>query len=80
MLRTIRFNLANLGNFTGFATRGEFWPYAAFVMILAMGGMMAVVVPAITDTIVRMQRFAVQHPELATVHFTRSASRAIIPS
>lgn len=67
MLKTIRYNLTNLTNFGGRETRGQFWPYAAFVVVLAIVGMALVMLPEMADSIARMQRFAAQHPELATV-------------
>ena len=67
MLGAMRYNIANLANFRGRETRAVFWPYAAFVIIVAIIGIAAMMLPVIADVMERMQRFAAEHPDLATV-------------
>jgi uncharacterized membrane protein YhaH (DUF805 family) len=67
VLKTIRYNLSNLATFRGRESRGQFWPYAALVFVFAIVGIMAVMLPEISVSMERMQKFAAKHPELATV-------------
>lgn len=67
LFRAIGYNLANLINFKGRATRSQFWPYAAFVFFLSFAGMGAIMMPEMAVTMERMQRFAAEHPDQATV-------------
>ncbi len=64
---TIRYNLFNLANFRGRETRAQFWPYVVFVIVLATIGMSLVMVPSMIAEMTRLQRFAAEHPELATI-------------
>lgn len=63
----IRYNLANLANFSGRERRAIFWPYVAFVIGMAMVGMMALMLPAMAQTFGKMQQFAQAHPDQATI-------------
>lgn len=67
LVLAIRYNLANLATFNGRETRGQFWPYAAFVFAVAIMGMMAVMLPEMSESMERMQKFAAEHPDMATV-------------
>ena len=60
-------NLTDLMNFRGRETRSQFWPFAALVIALSFAGFTIITLPEIWASLVRMQRFAVEHPELATV-------------
>ena len=67
LVSTIRYNLVNLATFSGRETRAQFWPYAAFVFVLSIAGMMAVMLPEMSASMERMQKFATEHPDMATV-------------
>lgn len=67
MLAAVRYNLANLFNFRGRETRALFWPYAGLVFVLTIIGIMVAMLPRLADSMTRMQRFAAEHPEQATV-------------
>jgi len=67
MFKPILYNLANVARFRGRQTRAEFWPYAAFVILLSTLAMALVMVPELVASFERMQRFAAEHPELATI-------------
>jgi uncharacterized membrane protein YhaH (DUF805 family) len=60
-------NLRNLTRFTGRETRSEFWPYATLVFVPAMVAIIALMLPEMIASIERMQQFASEHPELASV-------------
>jgi uncharacterized membrane protein YhaH (DUF805 family) len=64
---SIRHNLANLLRFSGRESRALFWPYALAVIALDVVAMFVLIVPAIGDILARMQRFAVVHPDQATI-------------
>ncbi len=63
----IGYNLANLLNFKGRATRSQFWPYVAFVFFLSFAGMGAIMLPEMAASMEQMQQFSKDHPEQATV-------------
>jgi uncharacterized membrane protein YhaH (DUF805 family) len=67
-IKAIWHNLANLFNFNGRETRSQFWPYVALVVFLLFAGMAAIMLPEMSASMDRMQRFAAEHPEQATVH------------
>lgn len=67
MLRSLRYNLVRLARFSGRESAGLFWPYAATVVILLFVGMGGIMLPLFTDTLGRMQQFAAEHPDQATV-------------
>lgn len=67
LIGSIKYHLTNLTNFPGRETRGQFWPYAGVVVALSFAGMAAVMMPEMNASFARMQRFAAEHPELATV-------------
>ena len=56
-----------LASFSGREDRASFWPYAAFVFGLSMVGMFAVMIPAMAESMRKMQNFAAEHPDQATV-------------
>ena len=62
-LASIRYNLAHLARFPGRETRGEFWPYVAFLFILQTIVVFAILVPIVVDMMVRVQRFVIEHPQ-----------------
>jgi uncharacterized membrane protein YhaH (DUF805 family) len=64
---SIRHNLANLLRFSGRDSRRTFWPYAIAVVLLDIAAMTAAMLPIMAESFGRMQRFAVEHPEQATV-------------
>src|ERR1044072_1541208 len=63
---SIRYNLSNLITFSGRGSRKRFWPYAGIVLAAGMVGILLLVVPEMNAAMARMQRFAAEHPELAT--------------
>jgi len=67
ILASIRHNLANLYRFSGRDSRALFWPYAVAVILLGIAATFALMVPTMTESFTRMQRFAAEHPELSTV-------------
>jgi len=67
MLRSLRYNLARLARFSGRESTGLFWPYAGTVLILLIVGMAGIMLPLFADTFGRMQQFAAEHPDQATV-------------
>lgn len=66
-IRAVRYGLANLVNFSGRTRRAKFWPYVAFVIFLSFAGMGAVMLPEMSSSMERMQRFAEENPDQATV-------------
>jgi uncharacterized membrane protein YhaH (DUF805 family) len=67
LLHSLRHNLAGLARFSGRDDRATFWPYACVIVGLAIAAMMAIMLPAMADNMVKVQQFATAHPELATV-------------
>ncbi len=67
LLASIGHNLRNLFRFSGRDRRALFWPYAATVFILAIVAFQAAFLPEFMRTMSRMQRFAAEHPDQATV-------------
>lgn len=67
MLAAIFDDLKRLAVFSGREARSPFWIYLAFVLALLMAGSFAVIMPMIASSVVRMQTFALEHPDLATV-------------
>lgn len=67
MLKSIGYNLAGIARFRGRDTRETFWPYALLLFVLALVACALVVVPTVLEGAGRMQRFAIEHPELATI-------------
>ena len=67
ILASIRYNLANLLHFSGRENRALFWPYAIAVVLMDFIAMFAMMVPAMSESLARMQRFAAAHPDQATV-------------
>lgn len=72
MIASIRHNLASLTDFRGRETRSQFWPYFGVVAFLSFAAMWFVMFPEFQASMERMQAFAAEHPELATVQ--RSAT------
>src|SRR4051812_25289594 len=64
---SIRHNLANLIRFAGRDSRRTFWPYAVAVILLDIIAMFALMMPMMADSFTRMQRFAAEHPDQASV-------------
>lgn len=69
LLASVRHNLRGLARFGGRDDRRTFWPYAASIIILLHVALVAVMLPELTASMARMQRFAVENPELATVRY-----------
>lgn len=67
VITAFEYNLTNLLNFRGRENRAQFWPYVGLVIALSFLALAMVMLPAISATMIRMQRFATEHPELATV-------------
>jgi uncharacterized membrane protein YhaH (DUF805 family) len=70
MIKAILRGLKSLTVFSGRDNPSQFWPYAGFVLLLAFIGFGASALPEISRSMQAMQRFAVQHPELANVQST----------
>lgn len=66
-IRAVGYGLANSLNFSGRTRRAKFWPYVAFVIFLSFGGMGAIMLPEMSASMERMQRFAEEHPDQATI-------------
>jgi uncharacterized membrane protein YhaH (DUF805 family) len=64
---SLRHNLSRLLRFGGRLSPAHFWPYAGFVIVLTMVGMAVAMLPFLFETMTRMQRFALAHPDQATV-------------
>ncbi len=67
LIRTIKYNLVNLADFKGRETRSQFWPYVAFVLFLSFVVMAGIIVPEMLASLERMQEFALENPDQATV-------------
>lgn len=67
MRASIRHGLTGVFRFSGRTAAGQFWPYAVTLFILMVIGWVAVFMPELNAAMGRMQRFAAEHPELATV-------------
>ncbi|HEY5713075.1 MAG TPA: DUF805 domain-containing protein [Allosphingosinicella sp.] len=63
MFASLGHNLGNLFDFSGRDSRAQFWPWAIFLFILSLIAQMAVFVPVMTDWMVRIQRYVIEHPE-----------------
>lgn len=63
----VGYGLVNVVNFSGRTRRAKFWPYVAFVIFLSFAGMGAIMLPEMSARMERMQRFAEEHPDQATV-------------
>lgn len=67
VVQAVGHGLANLANFKGRTRPGKFWPYLAFVLVLSFAGMGAIMYPEMSASMERMQRFAEEHPDQATI-------------
>jgi len=67
MLRSLKHNLVRLTDFDGRETRGQFWPWVGCVFALAFIGYGIVFGSMMKATVSKMQRFATDHPDQATV-------------
>lgn len=63
----IGYHLVRLAKFSGRETRAMFWPWAAIVMGIAMIGGFATVTPMVLASMAKMRKFALEHPEQATI-------------
>jgi uncharacterized membrane protein YhaH (DUF805 family) len=72
LIASIRHNIAHLADFNGRESRSQFWPYFGVIFFLAFAAMWFLMLPEMQGSMERMQRFAAEHPELATVE--RSAT------
>jgi uncharacterized membrane protein YhaH (DUF805 family) len=64
---SIRSGFTGLVRFSGRDPARRFWPYAGVVIGLVVAGMATVMAPVMNQSFERMQRFAVEHPDQATV-------------
>ena len=67
LLDALRNNLAKLTDFSGREARGSFLIYAGFVVPILFAGIFLAMVPEMFTAMERMQTFAAENPELATV-------------
>jgi len=67
MLTAIGHNLTRVARFSGRDSRVQFWPYAVALFGLAVAGMTMVFLPVMRDSMMRMQRFAAEHPGQAHI-------------
>ena len=67
MLGAIGHNLRNLARPSGRESSAQFWPYAILVVLLVIGGMLALLLPELSRTMAKAARFAAEHPDLATI-------------
>jgi uncharacterized membrane protein YhaH (DUF805 family) len=56
-----------LARFRGRDRPGQFWPYAGAILLLDFVATFALMVPVMVDSFAKMQRFAAEHPDQATV-------------
>jgi uncharacterized membrane protein YhaH (DUF805 family) len=66
ILASIRRGFGGVLLFSGRDTPGQFWPYAIFLFLLSQAVGIVLIVPHMMDALVRMQRFAADHPDQAT--------------
>ncbi len=67
MIEFFGYHLRNLANFSGRESQKRFWLWGAFVLGLTFVMGAIVFMPRFTDAMNRMQRFAMEYPESATV-------------
>ncbi len=67
LIASLRHNLARLFQFSGRESARLFWPYVGVLIALQMIAGPVILGPAIFGSMEKMQRFAVQHPDQATV-------------
>ncbi|MDR6533559.1 uncharacterized membrane protein YhaH (DUF805 family) [Caulobacter rhizosphaerae] len=66
-VESIRHGFAGLPRFAGRDSAGRFWPYAGAVIALFFIAAAATMIPIMSGTFSRMQSFAAEHPDQATV-------------
>jgi uncharacterized membrane protein YhaH (DUF805 family) len=64
---SVRNGFTGLLRFSGRDPARRFWPYAAVVFALLFAGAAATMAPIMNQSLARMQRFAAEHPDQATV-------------
>lgn len=63
----IGYHLVRMAKFSGRETRARFWPWAGVVVgLVAVGGFVAVM-PMALASMAKMRKFALEHPEQATI-------------
>jgi uncharacterized membrane protein YhaH (DUF805 family) len=67
MFTSISHHLRRIARFSGRESRGLFWPYAGCILLLLFLVWCVAIVSQITTSMGRMQRFATEHPDQATV-------------
>ena len=67
IVRAIRHGLSNLTRFSGREPPLRFWPYVLSGIALAIAAMAVAFAATMAPVFARMQRFAAEHPEQATV-------------
>ena len=67
MIEFFAYHFRHLANFSGRESQKRFWLWGAFVQGLAFLMGTIAFMPRFTDAMGRMQRFAMEHPESATV-------------
>jgi uncharacterized membrane protein YhaH (DUF805 family) len=64
---SIRHGFTSLTRFSGRDPAGRFWPYVGAVIALFFAAAAATMAPIMSGTFARMQAFAAEHPDQATV-------------
>jgi uncharacterized membrane protein YhaH (DUF805 family) len=76
VLQSIIENFTNLANFKGRQTGFQFWSWAIPVILLIFLGTIQVIAPEVVRIMMKMQKFAIENPELATIR-TGNGSQTI---
>lgn len=63
----IGYHLVRLVKFSGRETRAKFWPWAGIVIGLTFLGSFATLAPMMARSMAKMQQFAREHPDQATI-------------
>jgi uncharacterized membrane protein YhaH (DUF805 family) len=66
-VESVRYGVAGLPRFAGRDPARRFWPYVAAVIALFFAAAAATMTPIMSGTFARMQSFAAEHPDQATV-------------
>lgn len=67
LLASIRYGLGSLTRFSGRDRRSQFWPYAAFVLLLLFTVGPVVMAITLGGTSNRVEQFAAAHPDLVVI-------------
>jgi uncharacterized membrane protein YhaH (DUF805 family) len=66
-LASLRNGFTGVVRFSGRDDRALYWPYVFTLLAALMAATMAVMLPMMAETMARMQRFAIEHPDQATI-------------